>query len=198
MPDSYLVTTTFADMTTGVAYNPATYPNHGAGLFFVGVEGSGQIYAYALDLTGTGFTRVATFASGHPGLMELQFDRETSQLLAVCDNSCNGRHNVLELGSPVTLPAVAARHDRPTGMANLNNEGFAIAPLSQCVDGFRPVNWADDGETGGIAIRRGTLACPGGPDPVVPELPIVPLGLVGMPLIALVTTAINRRQRQVA
>ena len=32
-------------------YNPADYPNHGPGLFFVGVEQDGRILAYALDQT---------------------------------------------------------------------------------------------------------------------------------------------------
>jgi hypothetical protein len=44
-------------------------------------------------------------------------------------------------------------------MPNLNNEGFTFAPLSECVGGRRPVLWADDGETGGFALRRGSLTC---------------------------------------
>jgi hypothetical protein len=49
--------------------------------------------------------------------------------------------------------------DRPSGMANLNNEGFAIAPPAECVASEKPVFWSDDGETGGHAIRRGTVVC---------------------------------------
>jgi hypothetical protein len=44
-------------------------------------------------------------------------------------------------------------------MPNLNNEGFTLAPLAECVGGRRPALWADDAETGGIALRRGTVAC---------------------------------------
>jgi hypothetical protein len=44
-------------------------------------------------------------------------------------------------------------------MPNLNNEGFAIAPLSQCVSNVRPAFWADDGATGGNALRMGTVTC---------------------------------------
>ena len=49
VPDSYLVESGFVDQATGAAYNPATYPNHGTGLFFVGLEANGIVYAYALD-----------------------------------------------------------------------------------------------------------------------------------------------------
>jgi hypothetical protein len=54
---------------------------------------------------------------------------------------------------------VAQRFARPTGMPNLNNEGFTFAPLAGCAGGRRTALWADDGETGGFALRSGTLAC---------------------------------------
>jgi hypothetical protein len=54
---------------------------------------------------------------------------------------------------------IAQRFERPAGMPNLNNEGFTVAPLAECVGGRRPALWADDSETGGIAIRRGTVTC---------------------------------------
>jgi hypothetical protein len=44
-------------------------------------------------------------------------------------------------------------------LENLNNEGFAIAPATQCSGGNKPVFWADDSETDGHAIRNGTLTC---------------------------------------
>ena len=45
----------FCDERPFKAYNPADYPDHGTGLFFVGVEANGQIYGYALDHVGSGF-----------------------------------------------------------------------------------------------------------------------------------------------
>ena len=33
-------------------------------------------------------------------------------------------------------------------MANLNNEGFAIAPRAECVNGLKPVFYTDDSNTG--------------------------------------------------
>ena len=48
MPDSYLTAQAFKK-AGGAAYNPADYPNHGTGLFFVGVEQTGEVIGYALD-----------------------------------------------------------------------------------------------------------------------------------------------------
>jgi hypothetical protein len=48
---------------------------------------------------------------------------------------------------------------RPTGMSNLNNEGFAIASQAECVANAKPVFWADDAATSGHALRRGTVSC---------------------------------------
>jgi hypothetical protein len=44
-------------------------------------------------------------------------------------------------------------------MPNFNDEGFAMAPLRECVNGLRPVYWADDTEDAGHAIRSSTLTC---------------------------------------
>jgi hypothetical protein len=82
----------------------------------------------------------------------------------VCDNGCSGQSAVLGIDTQQASPTrgrfvVASLFERPVGMPNLNNEGFAFAPLSECVGGLRPVFWADDGETGGFALRRGTLTC---------------------------------------
>jgi hypothetical protein len=158
VPDSVLVAEGFVDQTTGAAYDPADHPGHGSGLFFVGVEANGAVYAYALDLAGTGFTRIATISSGFVGVMDLQFDADRGNLWAICDDGCQGRSTVLSVdGSGAYVPGTI--YDRPAGMANLNNEGFAIAPLADCVADRRPVFWADDSATGGHAIRSGTVSC---------------------------------------
>jgi hypothetical protein len=44
-------------------------------------------------------------------------------------------------------------------LADVNIEGFTIAPATQCTSGTKPVFWADDDETGGQAIFRGTVNC---------------------------------------
>ncbi|MEV8144853.1 lamin tail domain-containing protein [Specibacter sp. NPDC078709] len=171
IPDTQLVAQGFVDESTATAYNPASYPNHGAGLFFVAVEANGMIYAYALDQDGSGYTRVATIESGFPGVMELELDPATGLLWAICDDTCEGRSATLEItdsGEGAGNFAVTQVFERPTGMPNLNNEGFAIAPAVFCVDGFKPVAYSDDGQTDGHALRTGTMNCA---TTTVPEVP---------------------------
>ncbi|HEY0464501.1 MAG TPA: lamin tail domain-containing protein, partial [Polyangiaceae bacterium] len=104
IPDSYLVSKGFIDESKNLPYDPASYANHEGGIFFVGIEGNGTIYGYALDHVGGGFTRVATIASGNSGIMDLNFDREVGYLWAVCDDSCQGRSNVLDIDTRVGSP----------------------------------------------------------------------------------------------
>jgi Lamin Tail Domain len=170
VPDSLLVSKGFFDESAGMTYNPATYPNHGAGLFFGGVEQDGRILAYALDLTTGTLTRVATIASGFPKIMELTYEPESTHLWAVCDDSCDGRTATLDIAQSGRF-AVTHRFDRPAGMANLNNEGFAIAPQAECVNGLKPVFWSDDSNTGQHALRTGALNCTAQPQPRLQPTP---------------------------
>ena len=156
VPDAYLTARGFADQRTGAAYDPAAYPDHGDGLFLVGLEANGSVYAYALA-PGGGFTRVAAFASGFPSVMDLEFEPETGHLWAVCDDTCNGRVATLDVTAGAF--AVSGLYERPAGLPNLNNEGFAIAPQSACAAGRKPVFWSDDSGTDGHALRGGTIAC---------------------------------------
>lgn len=158
VPDSELVSEGFVDQVTGTAYNPATYANHGDGLFFIGLEANGTVYAYALDLVGGGFTKVATISSGFTGVMDLQYDRDLQNLWAVCDDGCQGRSTVLGVNaSGAYVPG--AIYDRPSSMPNINNEGFAIAAATECVADRKPAFWSDDNNTDGHAIRSGTISC---------------------------------------
>ncbi len=178
VPDTYLVSHNFFDEHAQHTYNPAEYANHGTGLLLVGVEGSGTVYAYALDQAGGGFTKVATIASSFPAIMELQFDRDLNELWAVCDNTCNGQHALLRVDPATGRFGVAFTFNRPAGMPNYNNEGFAIAPATECAADRKPVYWADDGEDLGVSIRSGTIPCTpltSGPGPVVPEFPAAAL-----------------------
>ena len=162
VPDDVLVAKGFFDEAIGAKYAPTTYPDHGAGLFFVGVEQDGRIVAYALNHANGTSTRVASIASGFPKVMALEYEPETKLLWAVCDDSCNGRHATLDVaqnGAGAGKFAVKATYERPGGMANLNNEGFAIAPQAECVSGLKPALWTDDGNTEGHALRTGTLSC---------------------------------------
>jgi hypothetical protein len=163
-------------------------------LFFVGIEGTGGIHAYALDQIDGGFVRVASISSSFPGVMELQFDRDLSELWAVCDNTCNGQHALLRINPLTGIFGVAFKSDRPTGMPNYNNEGFAIAPAAQCVNSRKPVYWADDTENLNVSIRSGNIPCVAffeeAPLPELAKGVLVPLLAVGM-LVGLL--ALNRR-----
>jgi hypothetical protein len=171
MPDTVLVEKGLIDESTGVAYEPSSYPDHGAGLFFVGVEQDGRILAYALNQSTGAYTRVAEIASGFPKLMELTYEPETKKLWAICDDSCDGRSarmDIAQSGAKDGRFVVTETYERPAGMPNLNNEGFAIAPQAECVGGFKPVFYADDSNTGGHALRAGKLNC----TPLAPQPPV--------------------------
>lgn len=158
IPDAYLVGARFVDQTTGQRYAPANYPGHGTGLFFIGLEGNGSVYAFALDQTSGSFTLVATFASGFSTFGALHWDVNEQKLWVVCDNNCEGRARVFRvnwLGAFVLV----AEYDRPTGLGNLNNEGFAFPADNECVNGRKPVFWADDGNAGGHVLRVGAIDC---------------------------------------
>lgn len=164
--DAYLTAQGFVDETANKAYAPGDYPNHGTGLFFVGVEGNGNVYVYALDqLAGTA-KRIAVISTGFGGVMSLEFDRELNDLWAGCDDGCGNKFAVMEIdgraGSSTRGKFQIARiFDRPASLPNVNNEGFAIAPQSECVGGLKPAFWADDNNTGGHAIRRARTSCTG-------------------------------------
>ena len=194
--DSYLTANHFFDQGAHHTYDPADYPDHGTGIFFVGVEASGTIYAYALDQNGSTFHRVATIPSGFPTIMDLQYDRDLHDLWAECDNTCNGRTTVLRLDPGTGTFGVALGFERPAGMPNVNNEGFAIAPATYCDSGVKPVYWADDSETDGHSIRGGTLSCTaqtGTPPTSVPELPFAALS-VGASVLLLACALLVRRR----
>jgi hypothetical protein len=164
IPDSYLVAKGFIDESKNLPYDPSSYANHEGGIFFVGVEGSGLIYGFALDHVGGGYTRVATIQSGNPAIMDLNFDRDVGYLWAVCDDTCQGRTNVLDIdtraGSPTKGKFYIRRgFERPGSMPNINNEGFTVTPEASCVSGFKSVFWSDDSDTNGHAIRRDSIPC---------------------------------------
>jgi hypothetical protein len=162
------------------------YANHGAGLFFVGVEDTAQIFAFALDLTSNTFTKIATIASGQPSVMDLEFEPETNLLWAACDDSCNERHARLDIaqsGADDGKYVVKDLVQRANPESVRNHEGFAIAPRAECVGSLKPVIWSDDSNTGGHALTTGKIACVNPPVVVPPddddddddEVPVVPI-----------------------
>ena len=153
------------DPNTGAPYDPADYPGHGDGLFFVAVEDNGFVYAYALGADGS-IDQVASIDPGLGGVMALDYDTVLDELWAVCDNGCEGvAARIAFTGAEPTIVHVA----RPAGMPNLNNEGFATAPASLTsvaadATTVRPAWWFADGEQP-AALRVGTLPGAAVPDP---------------------------------
>ncbi|MEV7215481.1 hypothetical protein AB0O31_20595 [Kitasatospora cineracea] len=157
VPDGYLTGAGFKDASTGAAYDPGRYPAHTGGVFFVGVEGSAKVYGYVLLESG-GFTKVATVSSGMAGVMELSWEPQAHRMWVVCDDNCSGQLRTFQVDGSGAF-ALTAVYNRPAGMPNLNNEGFTLAGADECVGGSKPVYWADDGNTGKHALRKGSITC---------------------------------------
>ncbi len=166
IPDSALVAGGFVDSTTGAVYDPSRYSAHTGGLFFVGVEGTASVYAYALMDDGS-FARVATidvkddvdFAL----VADVQYDADRGSLWVVCDEACGGRIAEYRLDDGGAFTP-AALYSRPAESADYANEGFAVADDSQCRGGSKPTFYADDADTDGFSLRMGSIDCT---DPIV-------------------------------
>ncbi len=157
VPDADLVAAGFIDESTGLAYYPAGYASHGGGVFFVGVEANGMLYGFVLNHTNSAFTRVATFSSGQRAVMGLEYDRDFGYLWAHCDDTCGNAVTLLIVSSGKYAAQIG--FNRPSGMSNLNNEGIAIVPETECSAGTKRFVWTDDGATSGHSLRDGALFC---------------------------------------
>jgi hypothetical protein len=157
VPDAALVSGGFLDEAKHRAYDPADYPSHAGGLFFVGVEDGGHVYAYALDHTASTFVRVASFGSGQTGIMDLGYDRDSGYLWGYCDNTCGNKATIFQLTSGAFQ--IARVYAPPAGLPNTNNEGITFAPSTECSDGQRAFFWTDDDQLDGHALRRGSIPC---------------------------------------
>ncbi|MGQ5635862.1 MULTISPECIES: lamin tail domain-containing protein [unclassified Streptomyces] len=165
VPDSWLTANGWVDPLTGGRYNPANYPLHGSGLFFAGLEWDGTLHAYGLNSDGT-FTTFGTIATGEDSVMDVSFDAGTQRIIATCDNTCGETHTLMKINADgAIVPDVT--YTNPAVMPTDNLEGFAIAPTSTCVDGYREAVWSDDGIYGfgsgsssyGHALYSGTFPC---------------------------------------
>lgn len=146
VPDSFLTAHGFRDQHKNKTYNPAGYPLHGSGLYLLGVEKTGHVYAYALNSDGT-YQRIADIDTGIDGtsaIADLQFNADDQGVWTLCDNDCGVAESLLRVNADGDFTRVAS-YDRPAGLPDTNLEGFAIAPASTAVDGKREVLWSDDG-----------------------------------------------------
>lgn len=158
VPDTYLLATSFYDQVKAKRYNPADYPLHGDGLFFLGLEKNGHIYAYALNSDNT-FSRVADIEGNTAAVHDLQFDPVKRGIWALCDNTCGVTSTFYTANSSTTAGLTpAAAYSRPAGLPNVNIEGFAVSPVATSGT-TREVVWSDDGIFPfGHALYSGTLS----------------------------------------
>jgi hypothetical protein len=157
IPDADLTAKGLVDESTQAAYDPVSYPLHGGGVFFVGVEGTGKIHGLVLGDDGS-FQLVVTITSPFPGVMSLDYDRDVGYLWFGCDATCDNQTGILDVAGNGSF-AVFRRFERPEQLPNSDNEGIAIAPESECDGGFKSFFWTDDANLDGFAIRRGKIPC---------------------------------------
>jgi hypothetical protein len=160
IPDDILVSNGFFDERLGQRYDPSEYASHGEGLLLLGLEQTGTIYAYALNHDNGEYWRIASFDSGSKAIMGMSFDASTEYLWNQCDDTCHGRHNVHKINQTSGRFELIGTYFRPSGLGDLNTEGFAVVPDSKCnLEGFKAVFWADDDESNGHALREGSIPC---------------------------------------
>ncbi|MGN6127817.1 MAG: lamin tail domain-containing protein [Humibacter sp.] len=157
VPDSYLTKNGFVDQSTHKAYDPADYPGHGNGLYFLALEKNGHLYAYALNSDGT-FHRIAAIDTGMPAIADTQWDPDAQRVWAVADNTSAGSTTLLGIDTTGSF-VVDKIYNRPTGLPDYNLEGFALEPNTTCVDGQKGVIRSDDGNNGGHSLWAGTIDC---------------------------------------
>lgn len=162
------------DDAAGKPYDPADHPDRRAGLYLVGVEDNGLIYAFALADDGSAVL-VSTLDPKLGAVMALDYDPVLGVLWALCDDGCDGLGAQIALTPLAAAEAAPAAHGaaaapelelvhvtRPGTMPNVNNEGFATSTI--CVDGARSVWWTEDG-VAQHSVRTGTLPCTSGETP---------------------------------
>ncbi|WP_437962239.1 hypothetical protein WME76_25270 [Sorangium sp. So ce119] len=157
--DSLLTAHHFFDESKARAYVPSDYGEHGAGLFLVGVEETGKVYALALNHESGAATLVASISTPLAGVMGLEFDRDTGSLWAHCDDTCDNQSAVFGIDDALGRFVLERRFTHPSGLPDSNNEGIALAPDAECSGGVKPLFWTDDADADGFSVREGSLAC---------------------------------------
>jgi hypothetical protein len=164
IPDTHLVSRGFRDARLSKPYAPADYPNHGTGLFAVGVEGTGNVHVLALDHAGGAAFVLATFSGQLASVMDLEFDRDLGVLWVVCDDTCANQMTLFAIDQTAGSPTLGQfvlkkRVAPPSGLPLSNHEGFTFQSNAQCVSAEKAVWWSDDSNSGGHALRQGTMSC---------------------------------------
>ena len=143
------------DRSKNAPLKASNYPSAVAGgVFFVGLEQNGHVYAYILYSDGSS-TQIADLDTGMGRVMSLDYDAACRILWAKADD---GYSNVSAqfVFNGTQYPGVTYVNP-PSGLdPTLNYEGFAIASADYAVNGKRPVYFICDGPKYG-ALKIGSL-----------------------------------------
>ena len=196
IPDSVLTEKRFkvnVDPKNVHDYDPDGFGNSYGGLFFVALEKTNAIYAFALQTTKDGKDNAFPVAqiplpaeaanAGYSGPRDLVWDGEHNQLLAQGDNTIGADEKPTKAMLATyefkdgTLQ-LTRLDDEPAEIANGNSEGFTITPDAEAktVEGgkpgktYKPVFRADDAVTDGHSLRMGAIeaTAPAVPNPPTP------------------------------
>ena len=140
------------DTSKNAALKSSDYPNAVAGgVFFVGLEKNGHVYAYILYSNGS-FTQIADLDPGMGKVMSLHYDADDDMLWAKADDGCSNTSALLVFNGTQNPDVTFV--NPPSGLdSTLNYEGFAIASADYAVNGKRPVYFLrDDSSSGSLSI----------------------------------------------
>lgn len=156
--DAWLTAHAFFDESRGRPYAPNDYGDHGGGVFLVGLEQTDTVYGFALNHTSGAATLLARISTPLEGVMGLEMDRDSGELWAHCDDTCDNQAAVLAL-APSGRFELKRWVRSPSGLPGSNHEGIALAPDSECSGGLKPFFWTDDADLDGFSLRQGALSC---------------------------------------
>lgn len=123
------------------------------GIFFVGMEANGHIYALVLKDNDKA-ELIADIPTGLGGVMSLDFDKTNNVLWSGADDGYNNIHTIIQFNG--TNSPTIIHIEAPGKMdKKLNNEGFVIDSKVDA-NGNRATYWFMDGTNEG-AFRKGSL-----------------------------------------
>lgn len=142
------------DQKNNKALDKNDYPNaYANGIFFVGLEANGHVYALVLEEDGKAEV-ISEIETGLGGVMSMDFDLENNVLWANADNDYNNIHNIIQFNGSKIPKIVHVTAPKDMNI-DLNNEGFMIDPeVSE--DGLRPTYWFMDGKNS-KAFRKSAI-----------------------------------------
>lgn len=160
VPDGFLAAAGFVDRNG----QPYTSRNGMGGLMFVGHQNGGAVFAFDLNRFNGTFDFVGEYRTGYAETAGLMFDRSTGRLYIWHDDAFDTLETTTLASDPVSGQSYRRfRIERAfDGPDHRNNEGFAVMPISECVDGRRSAFMTIDG--GGFSsllwYRQFTEGCP--------------------------------------